>query len=101
MSSDYTAMSLNKKAEGLYTPHVLQQWLCTNLQKVVCVQDMIHIGVKLKARLLKPSIVLPMGFYLACSAHLQIITNIYGKDTHKLRNSYIIMTDRILVQQKI
>ena len=57
-------------------------------------QDMIHIGVKLKARLLKPSIVLPMGFYLACSAHLQIITNIYGKDTHKLRNSDLNHHDR-------
>lgn len=34
-------------------------------------QDTVHLGVKLKARLKKPGIVLPMGTYVASAAHLE------------------------------
>ena len=37
---------------------------------IAYVQDIVHIAVKLKSRLLKPSIVLPMGRYLAGVHHI-------------------------------
>ena len=46
---------------------------------------MVHVAVKLKSRLLKPSIILPMGSYVATSAHLTILTKIHSKDGHGMR----------------
>ena len=46
---------------------------------------MVHNGVKLKSRLLKPSIVLPMGNYIATSANLKFIVKQFGKDIHGIR----------------
>lgn len=37
---------------------------------VACIQDVVHIAVKLKTRLIKPSIVLPFGNYVAGVHHL-------------------------------
>ena len=45
-------------------------------------QDIVHPGVKLKARLMKPGIVLPMGTYVASAAHLELLFSAYGKDVH-------------------
>ena len=46
----------------------------------------VHVGVKLKSRLLKLSILLPMGpqFY-ASENHQQMVRMEYGKDEHNLR----------------
>ena len=41
-----------------------------------CVQDMVHVAVKFKTRLLKPLILLPMGNYISTRAHLHILTHI-------------------------
>ena len=46
---------------------------------------MVHLAVKLKCRLLKPSIILPMGSYIASSAHLHILVQLIGKDKHGIR----------------
>ena len=58
---------------------------------VVDVQDTVHIAVKLKCRLLKPSVVLPMGQYVAGAHHLQIIIS---KDVHGLRERDIDHKDK-------
>ena len=63
----------------------LQKWLCVPLNSLLCVQDIVHLGVKLKARLLKPSIILPLGSFVASGAHLHIFVGLHGKDTHGLR----------------
>ena len=61
---------------------------------ISCVQDTVHIAVKLKARLLQPSIVLPLVSYLAGSHHLHFIQNTFGKDQHGLREKDTDHKDR-------
>ena len=53
-----------------------------------------HIAVKLKSRLLKPHIVLPMGKYFVSSSHLQAVMLAYQKDKHKLRKRDIEHKDK-------
>ena len=54
-------------------------------------------GVKLKARLTKPGIVLPMGTYVASAAHLELLFSAYGKDVHNLqRRIWITKTGKTL-----
>ena len=56
-------------------------------------QDIVHIAVKLKSRLLKPSVVLPMGQYTATSKHLFRLQTTFAKDLHK-RQRHISYKDR-------
>uniref|UniRef100_A0A1X7TPL7 Uncharacterized protein n=1 Tax=Amphimedon queenslandica TaxID=400682 RepID=A0A1X7TPL7_AMPQE len=72
----------------------IKRWLFTNLYALFCVQDMVHVAVKFKTRLLKPSILLPMGDYIATSAHLHILTNIYGKEKHGMRRRDLDSRDK-------
>jgi hypothetical protein len=72
----------------------INKWLCVKLLPLLCVQDVVHLGVKLKARLLKPSIILPLGSFTASSAHLQILMGLHGKDVHGLRHRDIDHRDR-------
>jgi len=46
-------------------------------------QDAVHLGVKLKARLMKPGIILPMGTYLASASNLKLIFAHIGKEVRK------------------
>ena len=58
-------------------------------------QDTVHLGVKLKARLLKPSIVLPMGpHYLASGNHFCLIKMAFGKDQYNLREHDVNHRDK-------
>lgn len=76
------------------TKNALKNWLCVPLSSVLCVQDIVHLGVKLKARLLKPSIILPLGSFVASSAHLHIIVGLHGKEAHGLRRRDIDHRDK-------
>ena len=58
------------------------------------VQDTVHIAVKLKARLLTPSIVLPLGKYVAGSHHIRMIKMHYAKDQHGLREKDVDHRDK-------
>jgi len=49
------------------------------------VQGIVHVVVKLKSRLLKSQIVLPMGIYFADSHHLHALRSLFQKDKHGLR----------------
>ena len=54
----------------------MKQWSWFWLKQtapVIYMQDYVHVAVKLKARLLKPSVILPIGDFLAGSHHLKII----------------------------
>ena len=44
-----------------------------------------HVGVKLKTRVTKPSIILPLGNYLAGIHHLKMILQNFSKDQHGMR----------------
>ena len=62
---------------------------------LVCfVQDPIHLGVKLKARLLTVSQILPMGKYSAIASHLHLVQVSYSKEHHKLRLKDLDHQDR-------
>ena len=61
---------------------------------VAFVQDMVYVAVKLKTRLLKPSIVLPFGNYVAGVHHLRIVQQNFGKDQHGLRERDINYKDK-------
>ena len=43
------------------------------------------MAVKLKSRLIQPTIVLPMGNYVAGIHHIRLIYNNFGKDEHGLK----------------
>ena len=73
--------SLNSPA----IPKEWHTWFCTDAKPVSCVQDTVHIAVKLKSRLLNPSITLRMGCYVAEGSHLCKIQTKYHKDQHGLR----------------
>ena len=45
-------------------------YIITNVLSFV--QDTVHVAVKLKSRLLKPQIVLPMGNFFASNNHLHV-----------------------------
>ena len=57
-------------------------------------QDTVHLGVKLKARLMKPGILLPLGVYVAAAADLKMIFEHYGKEVHNIRMKDLDHRDR-------
>ena len=52
---------------------------------VAFVQDVVHVGVKLKVGLLKPSIELLLGKFLASGRHLHLVLTTFGNDQHGLK----------------
>ena len=65
-----------------------------NPMSVVCIQDVVHVAVKLKTRLLKSSILLPFGQFSAGVHHLRTIHKMFSKDQHGLRERDINYKDR-------
>jgi hypothetical protein len=58
------------------------------------VQDMVHVAVKLKSRLLRVSSILPLGQYVAGLHHLRLLQKSFGKDQHGLREKDINVKDK-------
>ncbi len=87
------------KQEQVVIPEAWRAWLHNEIKSdVVYVQDIVHIRVKLKVRLLKPSIVLPMGpHYLASGNHVHLIRMAFGKDQHNLRERDVNHRDSMLL----
>ena len=50
-----------------------------------CIQDPVHIAVKLKSRLIRPFIILPLGRYLVGVHHLLLVHTMFGGDLHGTR----------------
>lgn len=65
------------------------------IQKTVCcIQDTVHVGTKLRNRLLVPSILLPLGNRLISVTHLKLIINNAPKEDHGLVMKDICPDDR-------
>ena len=79
----------------LNTPQSWKSWfvLCKPTT-VSYVQDTVHIAVKMKSRLIKPSIILPLGNYVAGIHHLRMVRERFGKDMHGLREKDINHKDK-------
>lgn len=60
----------------------------------ICIQDTIHVGTKMRNRLLNPSLTIQLGNFVATTVHLKILLNTLGKDTHGLVQSDIYPQDR-------
>lgn len=58
------------------------------------IQDTIHILTKLRNRILKPSIMLPMGNYQISVTHIKILLSLVAKEEHGLVISDICPEDR-------
>ena len=79
----------------LCIPSKWYQWFAVrNATSVAYVQDIVHVAVKLKARLLKPSIVLPMGKFLAGVHDLRLVQHTFGKDLHGMRERDVSHKDK-------
>ena len=61
---------------------------------IAFIQDLFHVAVKLKSRLLRPSIVLSFGKYAAGNHHLRIVHNTFAKYQHGLRERDISHKDK-------
>lgn len=81
------------------TPKTSTSWKWFQADKVVnelYIQDHLHIGTKLKSRLLKPSIILPLGVgFVISSGHLVELIEKTSKDQHKLSISDINPKDKM------
>ena len=62
------------------------------------IQDMVHLAVKLKSRLLRPSIILPLGKHTAGVHHLRLLHNSFSKDQHGLREKDINHKDKQIMK---
>ena len=90
-SASSNSMSFNK----IRIPIEWNTWFAAkNATNLAYIQDMVHIAVKLKTRLLKPSVVLPLGKYLAGAYHLRLLQSTYGKDQHGLRERDLNAKDK-------
>ena len=66
-------------------PSAWDTWFSVkNVTSVSYVQDIVHLGVKLKAHLLTHSQILPMGKYSAISSNLTILQSSFRKEQHNL-----------------
>ena len=66
-------------------PKEWKEWFALKYPTSICyVQDTVHIAVKMKSRLLKPSIVLPLGKYTAGIHSLSTIKSSFHKGKHGL-----------------
>lgn len=66
-----------------------------SFDKPTCIQDITHIGTKLKTRFLKPNVCLPMGKYFAESQHLHDLIGSFPKSCHFLTSSMLNPTDKM------
>ena len=81
----------------LHAPTIPPNWLNwyhIEANGICYVQDIVHTAVKLKGRLLKPQIVLPMGKYFVSSSHLHAVKLTFQKDKHGLRQRDIDHKDK-------
>ena len=91
--------SLNKVAissnKSLTIPTSWKSWFSVNnMASTTFVQDPVHLAVKLKARLLTYSQILPMGNFCALSTHLSLIQASFTKEQHNLRAKDLDHQDR-------
>lgn len=86
---------LFSKVTQLNIPESWKSWFSMQKTSMLSyVQDTVHVGVKLKSRLIKPSVILPLGNFVAGVHHLRMIQGRLGKDIHGLREKDINHKDK-------
>lgn len=74
--------------------NVDNQWFGDSNRNICFMQDIVHIGTKLRNRLLKPSVLMKIGKKVASVSHLKILLNQVSKDEHGLTYSVVCPDDR-------
>lgn len=69
-------------------------WFHCWLGNCFCIQDIIHIGTKLRNRLLNPSVELPIGKHLLSVTHLHYLLQNVNEDKHLLSATDMNPKDR-------
>ena len=68
------SLSPSDCSEQIVIPSEWRKWYALKKPTAISyVQDMVHVVVKLKSKLIKPSIILPMGKYVAGVDHLRLV----------------------------
>ena len=76
-------------------PELWNSWFYVKHPSAITyVQDTVHIAVKLKTRLLKHSLIMPLGNYIVAVQHLQLLHENLPKEQHKLRERDIDCKDK-------
>ena len=76
-------------------PKAWTEWfILKHPTNIFYIQDTVHITVKMKSRLLKPSILLPMGNYTAGAHYLSIIKTTFHKGEHGIRERDLNQKDK-------
>ena len=90
----YTSESIPTMFRNPFSDHLMSiplhwrqsKWFAINeISNISPVQDTVHLGVKLKARLMSHSQVLPLGKFSAQSTHLSLLESTFRKEQCNLR----------------
>ena len=82
-------------SEQIVIPSEQRKWYALKKPTAIAyVQDMVHVAVKLKSRLIKPSIILPIEKYIAGVHHLGLVHCNFNKDERALRERDINHKDK-------
>lgn len=94
-SSDGDGRLLNSmRYNSKFDSHVTNQWFDVNDSIICYFQDIVHIGTKLRNRLLKLTTTLLIGNKIASVAYLKILINSVPKSIHGLVYTDICPQDR-------
>lgn len=87
--------SMMYQSKNLFSCNSCLGDIIVDTNNICCIQDVIHILTKLRNRLLKLGIVLPMGNKIVSNSHLKILINNVKKDIHGLVMKDIDPDDRM------
>ena len=94
-SSPGSLSRMSLAANTIEIPSTWSSWfLLKRPTSIAFIQDPVHVAVKLKSRLLRPSIVLPLGKFAAGNHHLRIVQSAFSKDQHGLRERDVNHKDK-------
>ncbi|KAK3908792.1 Cell adhesion molecule 2 [Frankliniella fusca] len=98
-ASDVDSKLLHAMRYRTFTSNPKSNWKWfegDKLVKNIVMQDFVHILVKLKTRLLKPSCILPAGpKYVASSGHILELKNNFPKELHDLSDKIFDSKDKM------
>lgn len=81
--------------KGIPLKWIKSKWFAVErVTKISPVQDTVHLRVKLKARLMTHSQILPLGKFSAQCAHLTMLQSSFRKEQHNLRVKDLDHQDR-------
>jgi len=91
---DFNVSQLQEPNRSALPPAWSNWFSLQQFSDMVFVQDTVHLGVKLKSRLLAYSQILPLGLHSAELSHLCMLQASFQKEQHNLRSKDLDHQDR-------